>query len=76
MYIVGMKARLYNVNLLYLVFSEEKEGCVTPITVIDVLTAVNKEEHEKVVREWAEDVFGCWYSKYKQEIEKIVQDNF
>jgi len=46
------------------------------ITVIDVLTAVNKEEHEKVVREWAEDVFGCWYSKYKQEIEKIVQDNF
>ena len=46
------------------------------ITVIDVLTAKNKEEHEKVVREWAEDVFGCWYSKYKQEIEHIVKDNF
>ena len=45
-------------------------------TVIDVLTATNQEEHEKKVREWAEDVWICWYSKHGQTIEKLVNDNF
>jgi hypothetical protein len=43
-------------------------------TVIDVLTANNWEEHEKIVREWAEDVWNCWYSKHGQTIEKLVND--
>ena len=45
-------------------------------TVIDVLTAKNKVEHEIKVREWAEGVWGCWFSKYRQTIEKLVNDNF
>jgi len=44
-------------------------------TVIDVLRAENQAKHETVVQEWAEDVFGCWYSKHQQAIEKIVNDN-
>jgi hypothetical protein len=44
------------------------------ITVNDVLKAVNKTEHEKIVRAWAEDVFDCWYLKHKQVIE--VNSNF
>jgi Family of unknown function (DUF5946) len=46
------------------------------ITVIDILTATNQEEHEKKVREWAENVWDCWYSKHGQAIEKLVNDNF
>jgi hypothetical protein len=42
------------------------------ITVIDVLKAKNKNEHEKIVRQWAEDVFNCWYLKHKQSIEKLL----
>ncbi|MCL2384082.1 MAG: DUF5946 family protein [Oscillospiraceae bacterium] len=43
------------------------------ITVTDVLKATNKEEHEKAVKEWAENVFDCWYSKYKQIIENYAE---
>lgn len=41
------------------------------ITVIDVLQANSKEEHEKKVREWADDVWNCWYSKHRQVIENL-----
>jgi hypothetical protein len=45
-------------------------------TVIDVLRATSQEEHEKKVREWAKDVWNCWYSKHKQTIDRLVNDNF
>ena len=45
-------------------------------TVIDVLTSTNLEEHEKKVKEWAEDVWKCWYSKHGQAVEKLIVDNF
>lgn len=41
-------------------------------TVKDVLLATDKDEHERFVREWAEDVFGCWYLKHGQAIEGLV----
>jgi hypothetical protein len=41
-------------------------------TVIDVLAATNRKEHEKKVREWAEDVWGCWHSKYGWVVEKYA----
>jgi hypothetical protein len=44
-------------------------------TVIDVLIANNQQEHEKKVREWAEDVWNCWYSKHGQTIVGLVNDN-
>ena len=43
------------------------------ITVIDILKAANKEEHERAVKGWAENVFSCWYSKYKQIIENNAE---
>lgn len=46
------------------------------ITVLDVSTATNQEEHENKVSEWAEDVWSCWYSKHKQTIHKLVKDNY
>jgi hypothetical protein len=45
-------------------------------TVIDVLGATSREEHEKRVREWAKDVWNCWYSKHKQTIDRLISDNF
>lgn len=45
-------------------------------TVIDVLKANNKDEHEIKVREWAEDVWASWFSKHGQTIERLVKDNF
>jgi len=44
-------------------------------TVLDVLIATTQEEHEKQVREWAESVWSCWYSKYRHTIERIINDN-
>ena len=38
------------------------------LTILDVLKAKNPEEHKKKVREWAEDVFECWYLKHKEKI--------
>ena len=46
------------------------------ITVADVLTTTNQEDHEKKVREWAENVWNSWYSKHAQTIKKLVNDNF
>lgn len=46
------------------------------ITVLDVLTAINKDEHEIKVRQWAEDVWNFWYSKHKHTINKLVNDNY
>ncbi|MFO7526965.1 MAG: DUF5946 family protein [Ignavibacteriaceae bacterium] len=46
------------------------------ITVIDVLTATNKSEHEIKVRGWAEDVWSCWNSKHKPTIKDLINDNF
>ena len=46
------------------------------MTIIDVLKAKNQTEHEKIVQEWAKDVFGCWYSKHKQAIEKNIIHHF
>ena len=43
------------------------------ITVIDVLKAANQQEHEKIVREWAEDVFSSWYLKYRRTIENNIK---
>ncbi|HMO37984.1 MAG TPA: DUF5946 family protein [Saprospiraceae bacterium] len=45
-------------------------------TVIDVLIATNQVEHENYVREWSESVWKSWFSKHKQKIEKLVNDNF
>jgi len=42
-------------------------------TVKYVLAAMNKQEHEQLVREWADDVFKCWYSKHKKVIEIFFQ---
>ncbi|MDR3001256.1 MAG: DUF5946 family protein [Fibromonadaceae bacterium] len=39
--------------------------------IIDVLAATNQEEHEKLVKEWAENVWDCWYSKHRLAIESI-----
>ena len=46
------------------------------ITVIDVLKAKGEEEHKQIVKEWANDVFGCWYAKYKKLIEQNAKTNF
>ncbi|GAB4186579.1 MAG: hypothetical protein OHK0057_12200 [Thermoflexibacter sp.] len=46
------------------------------ITIADVLTATNQEEHEKKVREWADNVWTNWYSKHAQTIKTLVNDNF
>jgi Family of unknown function (DUF5946) len=42
-------------------------------TVIDVLKAKDKLEHEKFVREWAENVWECWLSKHKEKIERLAK---
>ena len=42
-------------------------------TIIDVLAANGKEEHETKVREWAENVWDFWYKKHGKTIEKIVK---
>lgn len=42
------------------------------ITVADVLKATTQEEHERKVREWAEDVWSCWYSKHRLAIHRLV----
>ena len=39
-------------------------------TVINVLQATSKQEHEARVREWAEDVWACWYEKHRDTIKK------
>lgn len=41
-------------------------------TVVDVLTATNQEDHEKKVKEWAEDVWHCWSSKHGYKIVELV----
>jgi len=43
-------------------------------TVHDVLVATNLQEHEKLVREWAEDVWKCWYDKHAEQIESIYTE--
>jgi len=45
-------------------------------TIIDVLAANGKEEHEIKVREWAENVWDFWYKKHGKTIEKIVNENY
>ena len=45
-------------------------------TVIDVLEATNKEEHEKLVREWASDVFALWYLRHGEAIDNLVKKYF
>ena len=42
------------------------------LTVIDVLTAKDKDEHIEKVREWAASVWNCWYTKHKDKIEEIA----
>lgn len=44
-------------------------------TVIDVLNATSQEEHERNVREWAEDVWTCWYKKHGQTIERLLLES-
>ncbi|HEX6889901.1 MAG TPA: DUF5946 family protein [Chryseolinea sp.] len=44
-------------------------------TILDVLAAHNQEEHEKKVREWAEDVWNCWYLKHGEKIRQMA-DNY
>ena len=41
-------------------------------TIADVLRAIDKQEHEKFVREWADNVFGCWYAKHERAIELLA----
>jgi hypothetical protein len=41
-------------------------------TVIDVLKSKNQEEHKRNVREWAENVWNCWYKKHSETIDKLV----
>ena len=41
------------------------------MTVADVLRTVDMEGHEKAVRAWADDVFGCWFAKHRQAIESL-----
>jgi len=45
------------------------------ITVVDVLNSTDKEEHRSMVREWAQDVFDCWYLMHKDTIERLVREN-
>ncbi len=45
-------------------------------TILDVLTAGNKEEHELKVREWATDVYMCWYTKHGPKMEEFVEQYF
>jgi hypothetical protein len=45
-------------------------------TVIDVLRAANQKEHEKLVKEWAESVWTCWYFKHKEAIENLMLTRF
>jgi hypothetical protein len=68
---------------LYEVFSKKPnfEWLEPPVpngqmTVIDVLRATNQKEHEKCVREWAENVWGCWISKHEQTITRIINHYF
>ncbi len=53
----------------------EPPSPIRHITVADVLTTSNQEEHEKKVREWAENVWNDWYSKHAQTIKALVNDN-
>jgi len=41
------------------------------LTVADVLKANSNEEHVNLVQAWAQDVFGCWFSKHGEEIKKL-----
>jgi len=41
------------------------------ITVVDVLKVTTQEEHEASVKKWAEDVFGCWFSKHGEAIKRM-----
>ncbi len=43
------------------------------ITVVDVLTAKNLEEHQNKVREWAEDVWKQWRSRCIRTIEQLLR---
>ena len=45
-------------------------------TVLHVLTATNREEHELKVRQWATDVYTCWYTKHSHKIEGLVEQCF
>lgn len=42
------------------------------LTVIDVIQAVDKFDHEKKVKEWSQDVWNCWYSVHGDKIEKWI----
>ncbi len=33
------------------------------------------EKKKEKVKEWAIDIWNCWYSKYKLTIEKLVNEN-
>lgn len=46
------------------------------LTVSDVLKSGQINLHEKLVREWAEDVWNCWYKLHKSEIDKFVSSIF
>jgi hypothetical protein len=45
-------------------------------TVIDVLKSKNQEEHIRNVKEWAENVWNCWYKKHKETIDILIDNNF
>lgn len=43
-------------------------------TILDVINSKSLNDHEIKVREWAENVFNCWYTKHKKVIDKLVED--
>jgi hypothetical protein len=50
----------------------EPPDLVVSTNISDVLLAKNTEEHERIVRKWAELVFERWYSKHADAIDRLV----
>lgn len=46
------------------------------LTIADILNARTKEEHEQLVKKWAEDVFDCWYHQHQTKIKALAEDNY
>ena len=42
-------------------------------TVLDVLQSKDRQDHERKVREWAEDVWTCWHNKHGKTIEVLYK---
>jgi Family of unknown function (DUF5946) len=43
------------------------------LTVIDIVIAKEKAEHERKVNEWAKDVWGHWYLRHQEKIDSLTR---